>query len=259
MRPAVSFGAIALALAAALAVSFGLSLYALLAGVTAALSKGRRLADSARNALVASFFSTAVASVVLALALVRHDFSFAYVAAHTSRDLSAVYALSAFWGGQEGSLLLWLLVLAGYGALAVMLNRTLLRDLILWVVPVIGGVATFFSFVLVTIASPFRTQVPALDGAGLAAPSRGLASLFHRARWKRMEDRSARARRVAGLGCDRRSRRVRGLIHQRCTGSIHLTVSGFSIGSMSRLTAVACPSLRTSTHSSVSLALALIS
>ena len=152
---------------AALVVSLGLALYAACAGTYAALAPHRRLADSARNALVACFFSTAVAAIVLALALVHHDFSFVYVAAHTSRDLSTVYALSAFWGGQEGSLLLWLFVLSGYGALAVVLNRRLLRDLIAWVVPVVGAISAFFAFVLVAISSPFQTQVPAVDGAGL--------------------------------------------------------------------------------------------
>jgi cytochrome c-type biogenesis protein CcmF len=152
---------------AALVVSFGLALYALVAGTAAAIGGRRRLADSARNALLACFGSTAVAAAVLAAALVRHDFTFVYVAGHTSRDLSTVYSLSAFWGGQEGSLLLWLLVLTGYGALAVALNRRLLRDVIVWVVPVIGGVATFFAFMLTAVASPFTTQSRALDGAGL--------------------------------------------------------------------------------------------
>src|SRR5438874_4274213 len=152
---------------AALVVSLGLALYAAGAGTAAALSKRRRLADSARNALIACFFSTAVAAIVLALALVHHDFSFVYVASHTSRDLSTIYALSAFWGGQEGSLLLWLLVLTGYGALAVVLNRRLLRDLIVWVVPVVGAIAAFFGFILVAVSSPVQTQVPAVDGAGL--------------------------------------------------------------------------------------------
>ena len=81
--------------------------------------------------------------------------------------LSPVYSLSAFWGGQEGSLLLWLLVLTGYGALAVAVNRRLLRDLVAWVVPVLGGIATFFSFMLVAVASPFGTQTAPVDGAGL--------------------------------------------------------------------------------------------
>src|SRR3954447_11819686 len=152
---------------AALVVSLGLAVYAACAGAYGALEKRGRLVDSARNALVACFFSTAIAAIVLALALVHHDFSFVYVASHTSRDLSTVYALSAFWGGQEGSLLLWLLVLTGYGALAVVLNRRLLRDLIAWVVPIVGAISAFFAFILVVISSPFQTQVPAVDGAGL--------------------------------------------------------------------------------------------
>jgi cytochrome c-type biogenesis protein CcmF len=152
---------------AALVVSLGLSAYALIAGGYAAAANRRRLADSARNALVGAFVATAVAAAVLATALVRHDFSFSYVAAHTNRTLPTAYSLSAFWGGQEGSLLLWLLVLTGFGALAVTINRRLLRDLVAWVVPVLGGIGTFFAFVLVAVASPFGTQTAPVDGAGL--------------------------------------------------------------------------------------------
>src|SRR5215475_2969782 len=143
---------------AALVVSLGLAVYALVAGAYAAKTNQRRLATSARNALFACFGSTLIASLVLATALVRHDFSFTYVAQHTNRTLSTPYALSAFWGGQEGSLLLWLLVLTGFGSLAVALNRTLLRDLVAWVVPVIAGISTFFAFMLVAVSSPFTTQ-----------------------------------------------------------------------------------------------------
>src|SRR5215510_994555 len=152
---------------AALVVSLGLAVYAAVAGSYGAYYKRRRLADSARNALIACFGSTLVASVILAAALARHDFTFSYVAAHTSRDLPTLYSLSAFWGGQEGSLLLWLLVLTAYGALAVAINRKLLNDLIVWVVPVVGGIATFFAFMLVAVSSPFMTQTRALDGDGL--------------------------------------------------------------------------------------------
>src|SRR5947199_7781187 len=150
---------------AALVVTLGLAVYALVAGAVAARENRRRLAASARNALYCSFASTLVAAAVLATALVRHDFSFAYVAAHTNRTLATPYALSAFWGGQEGSLLLWLLVLTGYGALAVALNRPLLPALTAWVVPVLGGIATFFAFVLVAVASPFDTQPATVPGA----------------------------------------------------------------------------------------------
>ena len=152
---------------AALIVSFVLALYACVVGIAAARSRQRRLADSARNALITCFFSTLIASAILARALVDHDFSYQYVAQHTSRDLSTVYSLTAFWGGEEGSLLLWLLVLTGYAALAVTLNRRLLRDVVTWVVPVMGGIATFFSFMLVAVASPFVIIPRQVDGAGL--------------------------------------------------------------------------------------------
>src|SRR6476469_1569641 len=152
---------------AALVVTLGLAVYSLVAGGIAARRNERRLAASARNALYCSFASTLVGAAVLATALVRHDFSFKYVAAHTNRHLPVAYTLSAFWGGQEGSLLLWLLVLTGFGALAVTINRRLLRDLVAWVVPVLGGIGTFFAFVLVAVASPFGTQTAPVDGAGL--------------------------------------------------------------------------------------------
>jgi cytochrome c-type biogenesis protein CcmF len=152
---------------AALVVTLGLALYAVVAGAYAARNRRRRLALSAQNALVAAFASTLVASAVLLAALVRNDFSFVYAAAHTSRELPTGYTISAFWGGQEGSLLLWLLILTGYASVAVLLNRRSSRDLIAWVVPVLGGVAVFFAFLVVAVASPFATQVAPLDGRGL--------------------------------------------------------------------------------------------
>ena len=62
----------------------------------------RRLAHSARNALLASFCSTLVAALVLVVGFARDDFSLAYVAGHSSEALPIQYKLSAFWGGQEG-------------------------------------------------------------------------------------------------------------------------------------------------------------
>jgi cytochrome c-type biogenesis protein CcmF len=152
---------------AALVVCLGLALYALVAGGYAAATRKRRLARSAQNALFAAFASTVVAAIVLLAALLRHDFSFTYVAEHTSRRLPTPYTISAFWGGQEGSLLLWLLVLTGLSAAAIALARRTAGDLIAWVVPVLGLVASFFAFMLVAVSSPFATQVAPADGAGL--------------------------------------------------------------------------------------------
>lgn len=152
---------------AALLITLGLCLYACIVGTVAAVTRKRRLAMSARNALIASFGSTLVATTILVAGFVRNDYSFVYVAETSSRSLGGIYKVSALWGGQEGSLLLWLLILTGYAAVAVWLNRNRTRDLVVWVTPVLGGIAVFFSFLLVAVASPFVTQVAPLDGSGL--------------------------------------------------------------------------------------------
>src|SRR3954454_12694868 len=139
---------------AALVTTFLLLVYASVAGTFAAWHGRRRLAESAQNALIAAFAATVVAVVVLLAALARHDFSFTYVAQHTSRELPLGYTLTAFWGGQEGSLLLWLLVLTGMGSAAVALNRRLIRTVLPWAVPILGGIASFFALLLVFVASP---------------------------------------------------------------------------------------------------------
>src|ERR687890_1137566 len=152
---------------AALVTAFLLLAYATVAGAFAAWHARRRLAESAQNALLGAFAATLVAAVVLLVALARHDFSFSYVADHTSRELPLGYTLTAFWGGQEGSLLLWLLVLCGYSVAAVLTARHAGREVLAWVVPVLGLVGAFFALPPVFVASPFATQLAAADGACL--------------------------------------------------------------------------------------------
>jgi cytochrome c-type biogenesis protein CcmF len=152
---------------AALVVALGLLLYAAIAGGLAAVQGRRRLLESARNALFAAFGTVAVAAIVLLAALAGNDFSLVYVAEHTSIELPLGYTLAAFWSGQEGSLLLWLLVLTGLGSAAVALNGRLTRDVLPWTVPIVGALASFFAFLLVFVASPFATAAAPLDGAGL--------------------------------------------------------------------------------------------
>src|SRR5262249_3800928 len=136
---------------AALVVCLGLALYAVVAGSVAALRGRRRLHVSARNALVAALIADLVAMAVLLTAFVRRDFSLAYVAEHTSRHLPQPYVETALWGGQEGSLLLWLTILLALGSAAVLLNRRLVADVIPWTVPVLGGVSVFFAWMLVAV------------------------------------------------------------------------------------------------------------
>ncbi len=151
----------------ALIVALGLELWAVGAGAYAAWRGRRRLAASARNAIVGAFAATALATVVLLVAHLRRDFSFRYVAEHTSLALPDGYAAASLWSGQEGSLLLWLLILTTLSAVVVLFTRRAARVLLPWVVPVLGVVGAFFAFLLVAVASPFATQAAPADGMGL--------------------------------------------------------------------------------------------
>ncbi|MDQ4095759.1 MAG: heme lyase CcmF/NrfE family subunit [Actinomycetota bacterium] len=131
--------------------------------------KGRSdWAQSGRRALYVTFGFTALASVALLTALFAHDFSFEYVTSYSSRSLSGPYTVSALWGGMEGSLLFWTLLLTGFSALA--LKKAPLRDerLVAWAGTVLGGIALFFLALLVLPADPFTklAEVP-FDGEGL--------------------------------------------------------------------------------------------
>jgi cytochrome c-type biogenesis protein CcmF len=152
---------------AALLIAFGLIVYAALAGGYAALRGRRRLGESARNAFFAALAATTVAALVLVGALASRDFGFEYVARSTSRELPLPYTIAAFWSGQEGSLLLWLLVLLALGSAALALNPRLTQDVLPWTVPVLAAVAAFFVIVLVFVASPFTTQPAPTDGSGM--------------------------------------------------------------------------------------------
>ena len=82
-------------------------------------------------------------------------------------ELPTPYTISAFWGGQEGSLLLWLLVLTGFSAAAVAFAAAPARICSPGSCRCSASSTTFFAFMLVAVSSPFATQVAPADGAGL--------------------------------------------------------------------------------------------
>ncbi len=146
-------------------------LFALAGVVLSVLGARRRRADlvvAGRRSLYVTFGFVAVAALALLSALFAHDFSLDYVARYSSRSLAGPYTLSALWGGMEGSLLFWTLLLTGFSALA--LRRVPIGSARLgaWAAGVLGGVAVFFIALLVAPADPFvrLAEIPG-DGQGL--------------------------------------------------------------------------------------------
>jgi cytochrome c-type biogenesis protein CcmF len=143
----------------------------LVAAVTAALLWLRvALVGAAhRPARVATWLTLAAAALacgVLVAALIGHDFGVRYVAENGGRDVPLYYTVTSLWAALDGSLLLWLLILA---ACAVLLaRRTAGADRLRpWALAVVGVVAVFFFALTYFAANPFTTVSPApADGPG---------------------------------------------------------------------------------------------
>lgn len=152
----------------AILLAFGCSVYSV--GATAFGLRRGLVAPlrSGRNALAAVFGLTVLATIILCRALIARDFSYRYVASHTSLDLHPLYAFTSLWAGQEGSLLLWLLILAAYGAAFLWIYRNRLDPFYDAVAMVVACVTAFFTFLLALVCSPFRILAsPPADGQGL--------------------------------------------------------------------------------------------
>ncbi|MDI3257984.1 MAG: heme lyase CcmF/NrfE family subunit [Kyrpidia sp.] len=143
-------------------------LYMVVASACGAWKGKRRWVVSGRWAAIAAAGLASLASLSLIGLLVTGDFRYEYVADYTSRDLGLLYRIAAFWGGNQGSLLLWLWMLTLYTAV-VTFARSEGRDRFQpYVTATLGVVALFFSLVLNTVAQPFQLLPAAgMDGAGL--------------------------------------------------------------------------------------------
>ncbi|MFN2488608.1 MAG: heme lyase CcmF/NrfE family subunit [Actinomycetota bacterium] len=136
-------------------------------GAVGGLTGRARFGEAGRRALTATAAFTVLAAGALLSALFAHDFSLEYVTNYSSRSLTGAYTLGALWGGMEGSLLLWALLLTCFAAFALARLDAVVR-LKSWATVVLGGVACFFLLLLVAPANPFvvLADVPG-DGRGL--------------------------------------------------------------------------------------------
>ena len=121
-----------------------------------------------RPAVAGQFVFVALSFGCLAASFLRHDFSVTYVALNSNSALPAFYRFAAVWGAHEGSLLLWILVLATWSVAVAAFSRNLPAAFVSRVLGVLGLIsAGFMTFTLAT-SNPFlRLMPPAVDGNDL--------------------------------------------------------------------------------------------
>ena len=101
---------------ASLSVAFLLSAYAAVVSALAGARHQEALAESARNAPLPVFPLLTLSVGALIYALYALDFTLAHVADVSSRTISPFLRVTALWGGQQGSLLFWTWLMAGFVA-----------------------------------------------------------------------------------------------------------------------------------------------
>ncbi len=151
-----------------------LPLYGVYAGIPA-------LQRFARSSAVMQCFCLILSFAGLIVAFLQNDFTLDYVSRQSNTLLPYYYKISAVWGGHEGSLLLWVLVLSLWGAAVSLFSRSLPLEMVARVLAIIGmvGVA-LMAFILIT-SNPFNRILPdfPLDGADLNPLLQDIGLIVH--------------------------------------------------------------------------------
>jgi cytochrome c-type biogenesis protein CcmF len=116
----------------------------------------------ARPVASLQFALVTLAFASLFYAFLGNDFSVVYVAQHSNSKLPAIYRFAAVWGGHEGSLLLWVWLLALWTVAVAGFSRSLPLDMVARVISVLGLLSSGFLLFLLATSNPFERVLPAL-------------------------------------------------------------------------------------------------
>ena len=125
-----------------------------------AQSGNQLLMLTGRSLATGFFVLTVIAFMCLVYAFVHDDFSVAYVSSNSNSLLPVYYKISAVWGGHEGSLLLWVLMLAGWTLAIATFSKSLPLDMQARVLSVMGFVAVGFLLFMIFTSNPFERILP---------------------------------------------------------------------------------------------------
>ncbi len=121
-----------------------------------------------RTAAYGQFVFVAISFGCLIWAFLQDDFSVLYVANHSQLSLPTAYKVSAAWSAHEGSLLMWIFILAAWTMAVARFNAGIPKVLIARVIGVLGLLSVGFLLFALLTSNPFERLIPAaLDGADL--------------------------------------------------------------------------------------------
>jgi cytochrome c-type biogenesis protein CcmF len=165
---------------ALLILALATALYGVVASLYGARTGSPKWVASGRRAMYATTLTVAVAFLLLESAFLRSDFSSELVASHSSTTTPAFYRATSIWSSQEGSLLLWVLLLGTWSSIVLFLSRRRVRRIAPYAAAVLLAIAAFFCGLLVFLETPFARASPVPEeGLGLSPLLRHPSMMFH--------------------------------------------------------------------------------
>jgi len=173
-----------------LMLALGLTIFGTIASLISALTARERLRVAAVRSLAGAGVLVLVAVACLAYLLQTDNFTIAYVQRHSNATLPRIFKLTAVWGGSEGSLLWWSLILSVYTWFFLYLTRKAPRLMTSWALVFIGVTMAFFLVINNVVTNPFAVwaqdmgpqgMVPITppDGSGLNPQLQHWAMIIH--------------------------------------------------------------------------------
>ena len=151
----------------ALALALGLALYGAVASALGARRNKPALVESARTTAYSLFAVVVAANAAMLWAILTEDFAVRYVADNSSRATPTFFKVLSLWSADEGSLLLWNLVLAGFIAAVAFRFRRERPETFPWAMTVMFAVSIFYLGLVLGPTKPFAlSSVVPPDGRG---------------------------------------------------------------------------------------------
>ncbi|GAB4452943.1 MAG: heme lyase CcmF/NrfE family subunit [Anaerolineales bacterium] len=147
-----------------LVVTFLVALYSVIAAVYGDLKKQPALVESARRAMLLTWPLLTLAAGVLLYLLVNDHYEVQFVYEVTSRSMPLYLKITAWWGGQAGSLLFWSWLMSAFTSLVTLRKWDRDREFLPWVIVVGGVTMAFFIGMNVFFESPFAKLYQTFDG-----------------------------------------------------------------------------------------------
>lgn len=153
----------------AMILSLGLALLLSVLPLYGAARNNTLLMNSARPLSWGMFGFLAISFFILCYAFYTNDFTIQYVASNSNSQLPWYYRITAVWGAHEGSLLLWVLIQAGWTVAVATFSRGMPQESVARVLAIMGLISVGFLLFIIVTSNPFLRTLPffPVDGRDL--------------------------------------------------------------------------------------------